>query len=402
MNPIAIVAVVLALGVGYLLGNEGISMGSSSAAVEGHNIKESAYMGKKKAPVTIVEYSDFECPFCARGAQTMDQIKEQYVDDGKVKIVFKHFPLAFHKNAQKAGEAAECAGDQGKFWEMHDKMFENQKSLMVDNLKQYAADLGLKADKFNTCLDEGKYAQKVMDDMADGKRNGVSGTPAFFVNDVMVSGAQPIENFKKIIDAYLSGDEEAIAQAKMPPTPQAPPAPNNDPVEIDGGGNEVMGDANAPIEIIKFSEYECPFCTRAHNNIMPSLKKDYIETGKVKFVHRDFPLAFHPNAQKMAEASECAGDQGKYWEMHDTIFANPSMKSVDDMKAHAKTIGLDEAAFASCLDDGTHAQEVKDDMAAGQEVGVRGTPTFFVNGVPVRGAVPYENLKQVIEAELAK
>jgi len=154
-----------------------------------------------EAKVTILEFSDFQCPFCARGAATMAQIKEEYGDD--VEIIFKEFPLSFHKNAQKAAEAAECARDQGKFWEMHDLMFANQGALGVSSLKSYAEQLGLDTDEFDSCLDSGEKAGQVAADTAEGRSMGISGTPGFIINGRGVKGAQPLEVFKEIIDEEL-------------------------------------------------------------------------------------------------------------------------------------------------------------------------------------------------------
>lgn len=160
--------------------------------------------GDENAPVTLVEYSDFECPFCARVQPTIDQILEEY--DGDVRLVYRHYPLSFHPEAQKAGEASECAGDQGKFWEMHDKLFDLNElgTLSVVNSKQAAKDLGLNTSQFDTCLDNGTHATTVTSDLSEGTSLGVQGTPATFVNGVLVSGAQPIENFRIAIDSALA------------------------------------------------------------------------------------------------------------------------------------------------------------------------------------------------------
>jgi protein-disulfide isomerase len=158
--------------------------------------------GPDNAPITIVEFSDFQCPFCSRANTTVDEVMKQYGD--KVRLVFRHFPLSFHQEAPKAAEASACADDQKKFWEYHDKLFANQGALKVDDLKKHAADLGLDTARFNECLDSGKKAELVKKDMAAGEKVGVSGTPAFFINGVALSGAVPAEDFKAIIDAELS------------------------------------------------------------------------------------------------------------------------------------------------------------------------------------------------------
>jgi len=173
------------------------------------SVDDDPVKGDKDAPVTIVEFSDFQCPFCQRFyQQTMPSIEENYVKTGKVKIVFRDFPLSFHQNAQKAAEAAECADDQGKFWEYHDMLFEKGKGdgtgLAVADLKSYAQTLGLNTATFNNCLDSGKYTSEVQKDQADGTSYGVRGTPAFFVNGQLISGAQPYANFQQVIDAELA------------------------------------------------------------------------------------------------------------------------------------------------------------------------------------------------------
>ena len=174
------------------------------AAVQSFSItKEDKVRGNFDAPVTLVEFSDFECPFCERIYPTFKKILADY--PGKVRLVYKYFPLSFHPNAQKASEAGECANEQGKFWEMHDKLFDNQASgFSVDKFKQWAGEIGLKTNQFNDCLDSGKYASKVGADEQEGQAKGVNGTPATFVNGELISGALPYESFKQAIDTILS------------------------------------------------------------------------------------------------------------------------------------------------------------------------------------------------------
>ncbi|MCX8174826.1 MAG: DsbA family protein [Candidatus Micrarchaeota archaeon] len=133
--------------------------------------------GKPDAKVRIVEYSDFECPYCGRATPTIKQIAQNY----DVAVVFRHYPLPFHQNAQKAAEAAECAGRQGKFWEMHDILFANQKALKIEDLKAYAANLSLNITAFNACLDGNQTAGTVSAQLSEGQRFGVQGTPSFFI-----------------------------------------------------------------------------------------------------------------------------------------------------------------------------------------------------------------------------
>ena len=159
--------------------------------------------GPDNAKVTLIEYSDFECPYCARHNSTIQDIMDEYGND--VRLVFRNFPLSFHPNAQDAALAAECAGEQGKFWEMHDKIFEanDAGTLSANTWSEAAGDLGLNTNKFNDCMDSDKYAEKITQQMQDGMEAGVQGTPATFVNGKMVSGALPYETFVQIIEAEL-------------------------------------------------------------------------------------------------------------------------------------------------------------------------------------------------------
>ena len=166
--------------------------------------------GPAEAPVTVIEFSDFQCPFCARVNPTLAKLQEAY--PGKVRIVFRDLPLLnIHKNAGHAAEAAHCANDQGKFWEMHDRLFANQQKLSPAELKEHAVALGLDATAFNQCLDSGKYTADWRRDAEEASRLGLSGTPAFFINGRLISGAQPFENFAQIVE-----EELALAAARKP------------------------------------------------------------------------------------------------------------------------------------------------------------------------------------------
>ena len=159
--------------------------------------------GNKAAPVTIVEFSDFQCPFCKRATPIVKQVLEHY--PGKVKWVFRDFPIAsLHPDAPKAAEAARCAAEQGKFWEYHDVLFEKAPQLSIEELKRYAKDLKLDSAAFAKCLDSGKQAAAVKADIEQGDRLGITGTPTFFINGRQLVGAEPLATFEKIIDTELS------------------------------------------------------------------------------------------------------------------------------------------------------------------------------------------------------
>jgi protein-disulfide isomerase len=159
--------------------------------------------GPAKAPVTIVEFSDFYCPFCRRVLPTLAQLESQYGE--KIKLVFRDFPIdSLHPGASKAHEAARCANEQGKFWVYHDKLFASPPKSGPEIFKGFAQELGLDVTAFDTCFDSGKYQAIVKKDIEEGNRVGVTGTPAFFINGRMISGAQPLESFVRVIDDELA------------------------------------------------------------------------------------------------------------------------------------------------------------------------------------------------------
>lgn len=162
---------------------------------------DSPSKGPPDAPITIVEFSDYQCPFCARVNPTLERLMREYA--GKIRIVFRDFPLPSHPEAPKAAEAARCAGEQGQYWAMHDRLFANQQALQVDALKAHAAALGLDRARFDACLDSGRHAAAVQADLEAGRRLGVNSTPTLYVNGRPVAGAQPYEYFKAIIDEEL-------------------------------------------------------------------------------------------------------------------------------------------------------------------------------------------------------
>ena len=181
------------------------------------SLDDDAVLGDANAPVTIVEFSDYQCPFCRRSyTQVYPLLKENFINKGIVKFVFRDFPLSsIHPSALLAAEAAECADDQGKYWEMHDKIFDEENKLgqgtvqfTKEDLKKWASELGLKTEDFNSCLDSEKYAKEVENDFNDGNSYGVSGTPTYFVGNnkngyKIIGGAQPYQVFEQAINSYL-------------------------------------------------------------------------------------------------------------------------------------------------------------------------------------------------------
>lgn len=165
------------------------------------SVDDDPSQGDKGAPITLIEFSDYQCPFCKRARSVVNQILETY--KGKVFYVFRDYPLSFHKNAPKAAEAAECADEQDKYWPFANGLWEGQAELGPDKYKEIAKKIGLNEEKFKKCIDSGKFAAEVQKDTDDGEEVGVTGTPAYFINGIFISGAQPFEKFQQLIDEEL-------------------------------------------------------------------------------------------------------------------------------------------------------------------------------------------------------
>ncbi len=193
------------------------------------------------------------------------------------------------------------------------------------------------------------------------------------------------------------------------PDPSQPTAPTSINVSNLSAGSAVLGSANAPVTLVEFSDFQCPYCQKFYNEAYAQIKTDYVDTGKVKIVFKHFPLNGHPFAQKASEAAECArtlGGDAKFWMLHDKMFDNQSAIDVPDLKNYAKEIGLNETQFNACLDNGDSAAKVLADYTSGTAIGVSGTPSFVIgsgeNGIPLAGALPFASFKSAIDAALAK
>src|SRR5581483_4966529 len=225
----AIIGMLVSLAVGYFLGGymQGAHGDQPLAAVPAAALPDPSVdrykvpignapiKGSDKAKVTIIEYSDFQCPFCSRVEPTVDQIMKTYGKD--VRVAWKNNPLPFHQNAGPAAELASAAAEKGKFWEAHDLLFKNQQALDKESLKKYGKDLGLDDGKIGEALDQNKWAAQIKADQDEAAKFGARGTPAFFINGRPLSGAQPFDAFKKIIDEELANAQKAAA-AGVPAT----------------------------------------------------------------------------------------------------------------------------------------------------------------------------------------
>lgn len=364
------------------------------------DLADAPMLGNPDAIVTLVEFTDFQCPFCSRANTTIHQLLEKNPD--KVRIVFRHYPLPFHDKAKLAHQAAEAAKIQGKFWEYYDSLFADQGKLAREDLIARAQTLGLDVAKFTADMDSEAVIKKVEADFEAGGKAGVRGTPHFFINGALFSGAQPLEAFQANLDKEynmaltyqekgLKGNDlyEQIIKDNIPA-----------PLVVDIEGSPFKGAADAPVVIVQFSDFQCPFCSRVEPTI-DALMADPAYAGKIKVVFKQMPLGFHDKAQKAAEAALFAADNGKFWELHKAMFANQNALTVDDIKKYAGEIGLDVAALDAALTSNKYAEAVAKDIKAANSVGISGTPSFVVNGKLVVGALPVEMFKKEIDAALA-
>jgi protein-disulfide isomerase len=296
-------------------------------------------------------------------------------------------------------------------------MYANQKDLGGGAYEKWAQQIGLDMSKFKADLASHKYQAAVKADADYAQSVGANGTPNFFIDGRQLVGAQPIDSFSKIIDEEiakakqlqgqgLKGDAlyqaEVDANIKSQPPPSAAPqggapANPNERKVVAVGNAPVRGAANAPVTIVMFSDFQCPFCSR----VEPTVKQIEDTYGdKVKIVWKNQPLPFHPNAMPAARAAMAAGKQGKFWEMHDLLFANQKDLNDASYEKWAQQIGLNMSKWKADMNSPEVSAQITADSNEGKAVGANGTPAFFIDGISVVGAQPFEKFKSVIDDEL--
>lgn len=353
------------------------------------------YRGDPNAAVTITEYSDYLCPYCARHfQQTLPTLLEKYVRPGRVKLVFADFPIAsLHPQSPAAAESALCVGEQGAalFWSMHDQIFESRNRWAQASpdvlLPELAASVGADMDAYRACIESGRQKARVDASIAAGQELGFNATPSFrFVSDAnedgyTFSGAQSIDKFSEWLDAMLAGEPPPV-----PPPPELPfwaseegLAPDPDRPGFTKAGDAYKGNPDAPLVVVEFSDFQCPSCQRHSLETQPILDEKFIATGKVLWVFKNRPLRIHENAPAAAVAAECAGEQGKFWEMARLLYQNSESWSEGDpdfpLLAMAEELGLDEIDFRVCFQGRKGLERVLDDIYDGIGL-ISETPSF--------------------------
>jgi len=386
------------------------------------------YRGSPDAPITMYEYSDFQCPYCNRYfIQTEPALDESYVRSGEVRVIFRDFPLVeLHPNAPPAHVAALCIADQGAalYWTMHARLFQtqsewNQLPDPASYFAELAAEVGADMDQYSACMTSGEKEAVVAQGIEEAREQGFSGTPSFlFVREATdeafpLVGAQPYDQFAGMIDTLVAGGtprtaDQAQGNDEIPfwataeglqPDPERP--------GMTMAGDYYRGNPEAKVVVVEFSDLQCPFCRQHTLETQPILDEQFVATDQILWVFKHFPLTIHPQAPAAGVAAECAADQGKFWEMHDLLFKNIQTWSIADPNpifvdlAQQLELNLDQ--FAPCLESESAAQRVQEDLEAGTPF-VRGTPTFIVlyneQGSIIPGALPADRFTSILQEVL--
>jgi len=362
-------------------------------------------LGPARAPVTMVVFSDFQCPFCRQFAETLRK-EILPAEKDQVRVVFRYYPLSMHAWARPAAEAAACAFHQRNefFWSFHDFFFEHQQEITTGNLQQkmleHASGVqGMDVAQFQACLTQSETKKGIDSAVAFAEQHGVEGTPTIFLNGRETPIVAP-EQLRTLI-AQIGKDPKAFAQAA-----ESNPAPVRRPQEMKtiaglaDGVLPVLGPAKAPVTIAVFSDFQCPYCARfadmMRTDILPK------ESGNVRLVFRIFPLPMHAWARPAAEAAECAFQQKNdfFWSFHDFFFENQKSLTPDNLKQrvleHARSVkGLDVGRLEACMAQQGAKATVDREVQIANENGIHATPTVFVNGKQTSVSNP-EQLRALI------
>ncbi len=373
--------------------------------------------GPADAPITIVVWSDYACGYCNRVQGTLDQLARLY--PGQLRYVHRELPLDDDNTI--AAEAGLAAAAQHRFRPMHDRLFGVHGRVDRTSVELLASQIGLDMVRFRGELDAGTYRAQIAADIADARVLGVTGTPTFFLNGRAVHGNQALKVFVDVVDQELAraakvaathpADLYAALTDDGHATADGPPDTQDKAFELDPRGvyriglglpGHQLGPDDAPVTIVEWSDFQCPFCAR-QAPILAHVHEKYGDS--VRIIYRHLPMAFHSQAELAAEAAVAAADQGKFWAFHDQVFAHqvrgkPPALSRADLESFAQAAGLDLAKFRAALDDRRYRDVVAAEGATATALGVNGTPTTFINGRPIIGSKPEEIFDGLVELEL--
>ncbi len=381
------------------------------------------HRGATDPVVTIVTFTDYQCPFCRRVQPAIARILDEHPND--VRLVFRNNPLPFHLNAVPAAQAALEAYAQGGdplFWRMHDLLFENNSALSRADLEGYGRRLGLDASSLSSALNDGRHRDRIDADQAVAARLGARGTPAFFINGRPIMGAQPFDAFDAIVreeiriaqrlmeggtprsQVYARLQQGARAEPVHVAPRDAPPQPRMEPdsaavyrVPVDG--RPQVGPSNALITLVMFSDLQCPFCAR----VQPTIERLRTTYGRdLRVVHRHNPLVFHRRAMPAAEVAEEVFTRrggAAFFRFTELCYTHAERNQLedDDLIRYAAQVGVRARWVRAALADHRHRATVEADQQLANALGARGTPAFFINGRNLRGARPYASFQALID-----
>ena len=346
--------------------------------------------GNRDAPVTVVFFTDYECPYCARADASISKLRAELGDDVRVAVAMH--PLPMHEHADVAARALIAAAQEGRAEAMHTRLFE--KHGVIDDAD--VAGLDLNSDRVTATL-------RAQQDLASTL--GVEGTPSFFINGRRIVGAQPYEQFRALAleertKAKTLGVPASKVYAKLmaaAPAATAHAVEQDEIVDVAVSGAPVRGHSAAPVTIALFSDFECPYCVKAEATLR-TLEDAY--PGKVKVAFRHRPLPMHEHARLAAKASMAADAQGRFWEYHDILLQHRDALERSQLESYALQAGLDARRFARDLDGAELDARLDADLDQAARLGVKGTPTMFVNGRRITGAQPLEVFRSAVNRAL--
>lgn len=338
----------------------------------GADEKGHPWIGSTLPAFTITTFSDYECPFCQRANFQLRQLIADATDT--VRVIHRHYPLdqacnptiqqPFHAKACTMAYAAYCAAQQGKFWSFNDMLYLQGKRLSKDGLADKAKEMGLDVSTFSQCVTSEAAKEYVAQDLKDGTKRMVQGTPSFF----------------------LKGQDDDLPQGTTPE------------------GSAWIGAEKPVVTIEEFADYECPFCRLAHEKLRELVRQN---KGKVRLIHRHFPLdqscnsmvkrPFHQKACLLAQAAECAGKQKQFWPMNDLLYQTHKKLDKQRIIDWSFYMGLDRKAFQACLDQNATNAHIQNDIEAGQRYKLRGTPAFRMNGKLYTSMIPPKELQAALQ-----
>jgi protein-disulfide isomerase len=395
------------------------------------------YRGSPEAPVTLIEYSDYACPFCGRyTSENVPALLEQYGLTGQVRFIFREFPLvSLHPTARVAHTAALCAGEQGAeiYWAVHDEIFVRQADWTnladpIEFVARLAESVGTEMTAYQECVDSGRTDEVITAGIAEAQALGFNGTPSFQLladgvdDPYTLVGAQSLAMFQGYLDALIAGEVPDGAQTAQASGEEQEPLglpiwaeresglqPDPDRPGVNLAGDHYKGDPDAPVVVIEFSDFECPFCRDHALDVQPVVDAALVDSGEVLWVFKHLPLDIHPSARVAAVAAECAGDQGQFWEMHDLLFAAVEQWAGEETDtdapffALADELGMNDSEFEQCFTSREALERVLADMSDAKGI-ISQAPSFVLiqgdRGTLMEGSLPADQFVTMLRARV--